>query len=70
MTQTKAVLKRFLKGFVAGGLAQAILIINGGLTVHSIEDLKSIGFTLLSGFLVGGLLALEKMLSWQDAPQQ
>lgn len=65
---TQAVLKRFLKGFLAGGIAQAVLIINGGLNIHNIEDLKGLGFALVAGFITGGLLAVEKMLAWKDEP--
>jgi hypothetical protein len=67
---TKAVLKRFLKGFLAGGIAQVALIIQGGVTIHNLADAKAIGAVALSAFVTGGLLALEKMLNWTDAPQQ
>jgi hypothetical protein len=70
MTQTKAVLKRFLKGFIAGGLAQIALIISAGVTFHNLAEAKALVTVLIAGFISGGLLAVEKMLFWTDAPQQ
>ena len=54
-------LKRFAKGFVAGGVAQVLLIIGPGLSFHSLAEVKTLVSTLIFGFLVGGLLAIEKM---------
>lgn len=65
MTLTQVAFKRFLKGFAAGGLAQLALIASGGLTIHSLVDLQSVGFILLSGFIVGGILGLEKAVNYQ-----
>lgn len=60
-----AFLQRFLKGFVAGGIVQAGVVISTGTTVHSVTDLKHFGIAIIAGFFVGGFLAVEKMLSWQ-----
>ena len=54
-------LKRFCKGFISGGIAQVLAIIGPGLSFHSLADVQSIVSSLAFGFLVGGLLAAEKM---------
>lgn len=59
-------LRRFTKGFLAGGLAQVALILGPGIQFTNLEDLKAIGATLFFGFLVGGILAIEKMVMWQE----
>lgn len=58
--------KRFFKGFVSGGFVQIMVIIHQGVIINSWADLKQFGFALGVGFLVGGLLALEKMYSWKE----
>lgn len=60
----KAGLKRFGKGFVAGGIAQVALIVGAGFQFHNLEDLRTWGTAILFGFLTGGLLAVEKMLNY------
>lgn len=60
----KAVFKRFLKGFLAGGVAQVALILGPGINIHNMDDLKALVTTLIFGFIVGGLLAIDKGLSW------
>lgn len=62
----KSAVIRFLKGFVAGGIAQVILIINAGLTISSIVDVKAVLTAVVVGFLTGGLLAMQKMLAWKE----
>jgi len=64
-----AIFKRFLKGFIAGGIASAAALLAAGVTVASIEDLKKFSISLATAFLVGGLLGIEKMISWTDVPQ-
>jgi hypothetical protein len=61
---------RFLKGFIAAGLASTATVLAAGITIHSVDDLKKLGLSLTVSFITAGLLAVEKMLSWQDAPQQ
>lgn len=63
-------LKRFVKGFIAGGVAQAVLIMQAGLTFHDVTELRNVGWMLLAGFITGGLLALEKMLMYEPSPTQ
>jgi hypothetical protein len=64
--QLLAGLKRFAKGFLAGGISQMVLIIGPGLQFKNLDDIKAISTSLVFGFLVGGLLAVQKMISWQD----
>lgn len=69
MTKLQSVAIRFAKGFIAGGLASIAPLLTGGFTIHALSDLRAIGIALLVPFLTGGLLAIEKLLSWQDVPQ-
>lgn len=69
MKYESAIIRRFLKGFVAGGIGSAAALLAVGITVSSLDDLKKFGVSLATAFLAGGLLAVEKMLSWKDEPQ-
>lgn len=60
-----SVLKRFLKGFLAGGVSSVILILNTGVSISSISDLKQFAVSLGVAFFTGGLMALEKGLRWR-----
>lgn len=62
----KSSITRFLKGFVAGGIAQVIVIVNAGLSISSIADVKAVFTAVIVGFLTGGLLAMQKMLTWKE----
>lgn len=62
----KSVAKRFLKGFIAGGLASTAAFLSAGITIHSLEDLRNLAIPLVIAFVTGGLLAVEKLLSWKD----
>jgi len=64
----KSVVKRFGKGFIAGGVAGALLVINSGVVITSVEDLKKLGMAVVVGFITGGLLAIEKALNWTTVP--
>lgn len=66
--QLQAVFKRFAKGFLAGGLSSVSLIIGAGFQFHNLADVRTYFTALLFGFLTGGLLAIEKMMSWQEPP--
>lgn len=55
-------LKRFAKGFVAGGIAQVVLIVGAGLQFHNLQDIRTWLTALAFGFVTGGLLGIEKML--------
>lgn len=64
----KSVVKRFAKGFVAGGIASALAVIQAGVVISSVEDLKKLGIAVVVGFITGGLLALEKAINWTTVP--
>lgn len=64
----KSVVKRFFKGFVSGGIAGAMLVIESGIVIASVDDIKKLGFALLAGFITGALLALEKAFNWTTVP--
>lgn len=61
--------KRFARGFVAGGLASVVSMIQAGIVINTIEDLRPIGYAMATAFITGGILAIEKLSRWQDEPQ-
>jgi hypothetical protein len=65
MNKTKAVTLRFMKGFFAGGLAQVAVYLGTGITISTTDDLKKLGYGFLTSFLIGGILALEKAITWE-----
>lgn len=66
MNKAQAVAIRFVKGFLAGGLAQIAVFLGTGVTLTSTAQLKQVGYGLITSFLIGGILATEKALSWTD----
>lgn len=62
MSKFESVLIRFVKGFVAGGLASIGMLLASGLPA---TDLRKLAIALLTAFLSGGLLAVEKAYNWQ-----
>ncbi len=62
----KTILKRFLRGFIAGGVAQITVMLQTGVTVHDLADLKNLGTVVLTAFFVGGFLGLDKLLRYED----
>lgn len=64
--KTQSFFVRFAKGFIAGGMGAIALQIQAGVQLSSLADLKMLGLTLTGAFITGGLLAIEKMLSWQE----
>lgn len=62
----KTIFKRFLKGFIAGGLASVSVSLNAGFTITSLEDIKQFSFALVVAFLTGGILSIEKALNWRE----
>lgn len=64
MTQKAfAFLKRFIKGFVGGGVSSLLVSLHSGIAFSSWSDFVHV---LLSAFLTGALLATEKMMNWDD----
>jgi len=63
----KTVALRALRGFVAGGLAQiAAILAANQFSVKSLSDLQTLLWVVLSSFLVGGLLGLDKLIRYQE----
>jgi len=62
--QLKSFLKRLTKGFVAG----VVSYLSVSLTQIPVTDFtkQDVLLTLLVGAIAGGLLGVEKMLSWKD----
>ncbi len=63
--KAKSFLMRFVKGFIASGIASSLAVLNSGVVISSLEDLKYFGVALIVSFITGGLLATEKMLTWE-----
>ncbi|HEX5429848.1 MAG TPA: hypothetical protein VFX17_02080 [Patescibacteria group bacterium] len=63
MTKLESVVMRFIKGFVAGGLGSVGVLLSVGIGA---TDLKKLGLALLTAFISGGLLAIEKAYNWQN----
>lgn len=66
MSKFKSVSLRFLKGMLAGGLAQVAVYLGTGITITNTKDLKAFGTGLVMSFLVGAILAFEKALTWTE----
>jgi len=64
--KTKAVIIRFLKGFIAGGIASIIPMLAVINPKEFMENSSIIVYNLFVAFLSGGLLAIEKSLRWQN----
>ena len=64
--QIQAALKRFAKGFVAGGLAQVGAMLAAGVTITNLLEAKALLWMACVSFVTGGLLGVEKMLRWQE----
>lgn len=58
----KVIFNRFARGFVAGAVASGLALLNSGLDVFSPSGLKALG----SALLIGGLMALDKMVRYRD----
>lgn len=67
--QLQAGLRRFLKGFIAGGLASVMVFLATGTPVQDFADIQNLRFPLAMAFLTGGLQSIQKMLSWKELPK-
>ncbi len=63
---TSTIIKRAIRGFLAAALAGIATQLASGVTINSIEDLKKLGLSLLTAGLVAGLLALDKLIRYED----
>lgn len=65
MNKLTVVARRFTKGFIAGGLSSALVLIGQGVAISSVSDIKHFGIALVVAFLTGGLLSVEKYVNYQ-----
>lgn len=56
----KSVILRFIRGFVAGGIASVMVAISSGISFHNVGELKSVLLLLAMAFITGGFLATDK----------
>ncbi len=68
MEQSKSsvIFLRFLRGFVAGGIASVIPLLAGVVDVNDPTVLKKTLISLGIAFVTGGIQALDKLLRWQE----
>ena len=59
---SKVIVRRFVKAFIAGGLAGLTMILaqNPNPAIANLAELKTWMITLVYAFIVGGVMALEK----------
>lgn len=57
----RRVVLRFIRTFMAGGLAAIAMQVANAPTLATLTDFKMWGISLATGFVVGGILALDKM---------
>ncbi len=69
MTKSKSVFNRFLKAFIAGGVASISALLSSGVTFSTVEELRALVFSFAVAFVTGGVMALEKYLNWIDEPK-
>jgi hypothetical protein len=63
---TKTILLRFLRGLVAGGVANlAAILAASQFNVRSLADLQALAYVLGIAFVTGGIMALDKMLRYE-----
>lgn len=57
------IVKKFIKGFLTGGLSAIVAALSVGVKVQSLDDLKGLLILLGTAFLSGAIHALVEMLS-------
>ncbi len=66
MNKFQSILGKVWKGFVAGGLASAAVVLTEHqFQVQSLADLDILARTVATAFLTGGVLALIKLWTWK-----
>lgn len=65
-TMALSVLKRFFRAFVAGGLAQMASLVSVSHDIGTLTELEAWALTLAVAFITGGVLALDKLMRWQE----
>lgn len=69
VSKIEAIVKRFLKAFIAGGLASIGVLVANGVTFSDEKEFKNFLLTLVGAFITGGIMAIQKWYSWTDAPK-
>lgn len=65
-TKTKAFIRRLLKGFFFGAVSSMLVTLGTLPTMPSWHELGVVAPSLVIGFLTGGLMAAQKMMSWKE----
>lgn len=63
------ILKRFARGFVAGGIASIIPLLAGVVNIQDATAIKKTLITFAIAFITGGIQALDKLLRWVEPEQ-
>ncbi len=64
--ELQVVAARFLRAFAAGGVASVLAMLALGVQIKSWEDLGQFAFAGAIAFLTGGLMAIDKLLRYQQ----
>jgi hypothetical protein len=63
---TLIILKRAARAFAAAAIAGIATQLAAGVTIHTLEDLKKLGISLFTAGIVAGLMALDKLLRFNQ----
>lgn len=69
-TQTQAALRRFGKVVAAAIVAQLVILVGTGVQINSLDDLKRLGYALISAVITGALLGIHKFIFWNETPEK
>lgn len=61
----KSIIKRFIKGFLSGGIASMVVVLESAQNINTFGDIKTLAVASTIAFISGGLLAIEKWISWK-----
>lgn len=68
---TKTIVLRFIRGFLAGGVANlAAILAASQFNVRSLADLQALAYAVGIAFVTGGLMALDKMLRYEPSSEE
>jgi hypothetical protein len=67
-TQTQAALRRFGKVVAAAIVAQLFILAGTGVQINGLDDLKRLGYALISAVITGALLGIHKFINWNETP--
>lgn len=57
---------RFIRGFISGGIASVLALFSMGTTISSLAEFKDFVYALAIAFLTGGLMAIDKLIRWEE----